>query len=225
MNNKIHPTAVIEGEVRLGSRNTIGPNAVLIGPIEIGDNNQIGPGVIIGTPAQNTRDRYEDKNHLPVVIGNDCIIREYTVIHRPSYREVTRIGDRVFVMHGVHIAHDCVLENDAVITPLVALAGVVTVCEGANIALGACVQQYSVIGGFSIVAMGAMVLKSVKPFVKFVPGKPPSVNTYALKKFGFLEFEREIEAYVVDDVFPENSPIVDVVRRYELHLKAAEASV
>ena len=50
--NEIHPTAVIEGDVRFGTGNIMGPNVVVYGPATIGDDNWIGAGVVIGAPPE-----------------------------------------------------------------------------------------------------------------------------------------------------------------------------
>ena len=47
LRNNIHPTAILEGEIRMGSRNTIGPHVVLRGNISMGDDNVLKTGVCI----------------------------------------------------------------------------------------------------------------------------------------------------------------------------------
>ena len=61
--NNIHPSVIIEGDVKLGNNNKILPNCVIYGPVEIGDDNIIGPNVVIGTPGQDTRNRYYDSSN------------------------------------------------------------------------------------------------------------------------------------------------------------------
>ena len=43
------------------------------------------------------------------------------------------------------------------------------------------INQYTVIGQYSIVATNAACMKNVKPFSRYIPGKPLSVNYYAIK--------------------------------------------
>jgi len=47
--NRIHPTAIVDGDVRMGSGNVVGPYTVLIGPLALGDENRLGPHAVIGT--------------------------------------------------------------------------------------------------------------------------------------------------------------------------------
>lgn len=216
MSNKIHPTAILEGAVELGSNNEIGPYVVIRGPVSIGSNNWIGPHVTIGMPGQDTRNPRYDSSNAFIRIGDSNIIREYTGIQKPCYRDITSIGNNVFLMQSVHIPHDAIIQDDVVITPMVALGGITRVLRGANVALGCTVQQYGVIGQYAITAMGSSVVKHVRPFAKFIPNKPITVNTYAVTKFGFTDLSDEIAAYVLDNVRPTTPRLIKIVDEFDL---------
>jgi UDP-N-acetylglucosamine acyltransferase len=221
MNNKIHPTAIIEGDVQMGHGNEIGPYSIIIGPTKIGNGNVIGPHVTIGTPGQDTRDPHHDSANALIEIGDNNIIREYTAIQKPCYRDITKIGNRVYLMQGVHVPHDAHIEDDVVITPMVAMGGIVRVMKGANLALGVTLHQYSVIGPYSIVGMGAAIIKNLKPFARFVPGKDLSVNEYAIKKFGFESIQDEIRAYVTNGTAPSDEQLTMIVNEFDQHSRAS----
>ena len=95
-NNNIHPTAIIGKNVVLGVNNTIGPYTVIDGPITIGDNNIIGTHVVLGCDATDTKKVDFGFSNPIVKIGNNNIIREYSLIEQPCYEEQTIIGDNVF---------------------------------------------------------------------------------------------------------------------------------
>ncbi len=215
MKNIIHPTAIIDGEVELGSGNEIGPYSVLYGPLKIGDGNLIGPHVTIGTPGQDTRNPRYDSSQSRIEIGNENIIREYTAIQKPCYRDITRIGNRVFLMQSVHVPHDAIIQDDVVITPMVVMGGIVRVLAGANLAVGCSVHQYSVIGHYSIVAMGAALTKNLRPFSKYVPGREVAVNEYAVKKYGFTEVRDQIASYLLDGARPTDVRLLKIVEEFE----------
>ena len=214
MSNSIHPTAIIEGNVELGDDNEIGPYSVLYGPLKLGSRNWIGPHVTIGTPGQDTRNPRYDSSRCHIEIGDDNIIREYTAIQKPCYRDVTRIGNRVFLMQSVHVPHDAMIHDDVVITPMVVMGGIVNILNGANLAVGCSVHQYSVVGHYSIVAMGAALTKNVKPFSKYVPGRPLRVNDYAVKKYGFLDVRDQIEAYLMEGALPKDERLMKIVSQF-----------
>lgn len=224
MDNEIHPTAVIVGDVKLGRGNKILPYCVLEGPLEIGDNNVIGPHVTIGTPGENSREPLYDATEKRIVIGNNTVIREFSTVQKPCFTDTTKIGSDVFLMHGVHIPHDAILEDKVVFAPLVVIGGSSIILQGANLGISATLHQNTVVGQYSIVAMGAVITKNVKPFSKQIPGKPPSVNEYALKKFGFEGYSDEINSYVLHGNHPTSERIREVISHYEgLHAASHRA--
>ncbi|MEG2227271.1 MAG: hypothetical protein RRY39_02095 [Odoribacter sp.] len=199
MDNIIHPTAIIGSNVVLGKNNNIGPYSILDGNIVIGDNNIIGPHVIIGCEPTDTK-HIEKNNDCRLLIGNNNIIREFSLIELPCYEKETIICDDVFIMQGVHISHDVHIKDKVVITNTSVIAGIVKILEGANISMACTINQYSVIGQYSIAATNSAVMKNIKPFSRYIPNKPLSVNKYALTKFGFEEYEKEITDYVLYDI-------------------------
>lgn len=214
-NNKIHPTCIIEGDVKLGSNNVLHPYTIIIGPTEIGDNNIIGPNVVIGSPGQDTRNPRYDSSNAFIRIGSDNIIREFTAIQKPCYRDITSIGNGVFFMQSVHVPHDAVIHDKVVITPMVVMAGIGTVLTGANLAMGCSVNQRCIVGHYSIVGTKAPLMRHLKPFARYVPGKPLSVNNYAIDKYGFAEYRDEISAYVLENVQPVSEPVKKLVDEFD----------
>ena len=100
------------------------------------------------------------------------------------------------------------------ITPMCVLAGISKVLEGANLGMGATINQYNVIGQYSIVATGAAAMKNVKPFSRFIPNREISVNTYAIKKYGFERYIDEITDYVLKDIYPKSDKIKAIVDEF-----------
>lgn len=213
--NEIHSSVILEGDIKLGRGNKILPNCIIYGPVEIGDDNIIGPNVVIGTPGQDTRNRYYDSSDKVIKIGNRNIIREFTAIQKPCYEDLTFIGNDVYLMQSVHIPHDAHVYDKAVITPMSVLAGIAKILEGANLALGCKVNQRVTVGQYSIAAAGAVVMKNIKPFSRYIPNKPISVNQYAIDKYGFSEFQNEITDYVLNDKRPSSPEVVHIIEDFE----------
>ena len=159
-----------------------------------------------------------------IEIGSNNIIREHVAIQKPCYEEITRIGDDTFLMHGSHVPHDAILSNKVTLAPNVVVGGISKLLEGCNIGMGATLHQYSVIGHYSIVATNSAAIKNVKPFSRFIPGKPNSVNTYAINKYGFTQWQEEINAYVLQDIKPESIEIRSIIEEFEnLHFKSGRS--
>lgn len=214
LNNTIHPTAIIDSNVVLGNNNIIGPYTVIQGKTFIGNNNIIEPHVVIGSPGQDTRNPRYNHSECVIKIGNNNIIKEFTSIQKPCYEDITYIGNDVFLMQGTHIPHDAHIYDKAVITPHCVLAGISKILEGANVGMASTINQYTVIGQYSIVGTNSACMKNVRPFSRYIPNKPISVNYYAIKKFGFENYIDEITAYVMENK-PVTSPIlVDIIDEF-----------
>lgn len=223
--NQIHPTALVGEGVVMGKNNQILPYTILTGPLELGDDNLIGPHVVIGSPGQDTRHPRYDSSQSPIRIGSRNIIREFTAIQKPCYEDLTLLGNDIYLMQSVHVPHDAHLEDRVVITPMVVLGGLARILEGANLAMGCTVHQYVVVGQYAIVATGAAATRSVRPFSRYIPGKPLSVNEYAIKKHGFEAYRDEIAAYVLEHVAPTSAPIRAIVEHFEARLHPSRPEV
>lgn len=221
MSNKIHPTAIIGEGVELGTDNEILPYTVIMGPTKIGNNNIIGPHVVIGSPGQNTREPRYDASNSKVEIGDNNIIKEFSAIQKPCISEKTKVGNGTFLMHGTHIPHDAFIDDNVVVTPFSACGGHVSILKGANIGIGAIIHQFSVIGHYSMLAANATIVKNVKPFSKYIPGKPLKVNDYNIKKYGYEEYTDEIYKYILEDVKPVSDAVLELTDTFErLHVES-----
>ncbi|MNY81839.1 hypothetical protein D3C86_2236240 [compost metagenome] len=69
------------------------------------------------------------------------------------------------------------------------------------------------------------MLKNVKPFSRYIPGKPMSVNTYAVQKFGFEAEADEISAYVLEDRRPTSERLLRLVEHFERYSAASGRGV
>lgn len=180
----IHPTAILEGDIRLGSDVTVGPYVVITGNVTIGEKTKIYPFASIGA---NPQHRHFQNVGLPVRIGSECVIRENVTVHAGT-KDATLIGDDCYLMAGVHIAHDCTLEDEITIANNTLLAGHVHIMRGANLGLNCLVHQYNVIGSYSMLGMGSIVTRKtrVTPGKTFVgnPARLARPNTVGLERFG-----------------------------------------
>ncbi|MEP6647760.1 MAG: hypothetical protein ABJC12_11785 [Saprospiraceae bacterium] len=207
--NIIHPTAILEGEIRMGRGNRIGPNAVLKGNIEMGDHNIIDTGVFIENNV-----RLGNQNHLYpyVVVGsvgemgakgdqfiadgwvnihNEVTLREFSCVNSPFYFPETCIDDKVYVMNKCYIAHDCFISRGAILSAGVLLGGRCVVGEHSNLGLGATVHQRVHIGKRVMVGMQAVVTKDILPY-SLIAGNPARIlrfNRLGAERGGMSEDE------------------------------------
>ena len=87
------------------------------------DWQDLGSGTYArGTPPQDLK-WHGQKTEL--IIGDDNVFREFVTVNigTASGTGATRIGNRSFLMMFSHVAHDCVIEDDVILTNAVLLGG------------------------------------------------------------------------------------------------------
>ena len=186
--NFVHPTAIVGDNVKLGKDNYIGEYCVIKGNTTIGNNNRFEAFCSIGTEPEHKS--YFGKPNKGVVIGNNNVIREYVTINA-GCEIPTQLENNIIMLRGSHCGHDVIISNDCTISCNVLLGGHTFVGIGANIGLGAIVHQFSKIGSYSMIGMGAIITKKVHVlcFTKYVgnPARSIGLNTYQSEKFNLDE--------------------------------------
>ena len=151
----IHPSADVHDSAVIGDGTTIWHLA------QVREHAHIGAGCIVG------RGAYVDTS---VVIGDNCKIQNYALLYAPC-----RLGSGVFVGPGAVLTNDL---HPRAVTPSMGLkkaedwkaAGVV-VGDGASIGAQAVILPRVSIGGWAMIAAGAVVSSDV-PDRALVAGVP-----------------------------------------------------
>ncbi|MCW9024399.1 MAG: acyl-ACP--UDP-N-acetylglucosamine O-acyltransferase [Gammaproteobacteria bacterium] len=196
----VGPFSVIGPDVEIGEGTTIGPHVVINGPTSIGKDNQIFQFASIGEVPQDKKFHGENSR---LTIGDRNTIREFVTINRGTEDGggETRIGNDNWLMAYIHIAHDCILGDNIIFSNGASLAGHVTVDDYAILGGFTLVHQFCSIGKHAFCGMGTAVGKDVPPYVivNGNPAHPHGINTEGLKRIGFSkEMIRDIrEAYKV----------------------------
>ncbi|MFS8904737.1 acyl-ACP--UDP-N-acetylglucosamine O-acyltransferase [Synechococcus sp. O70.2] len=170
---QVGPYAVIGEHVRIGANTVVGAHVVIEGWTEIGEDNQIFPGAVLGTEPQDLK-----YNGAPsqLVIGRGNLIREFVTINRATNEgEATIIGDYNLLMAYVHVAHNCVIENQVVITNAVSLAGHIHIESQARIGGMVGIHQFTRVGRLAMVGAMSRVDRDVPPYL-LVEGHPARIR-------------------------------------------------
>ncbi len=179
----IHPTAVVSPAARLAEDVQVGPHAVIEAEVSLAAGCRVGPASLLGGPSEfgpgnvfyghcSIGADSQDKKHagggrLRVGAGN--MFREFATVNRSTAAEgTTVIGDRNLIMSYAHVAHDCQLGNDIVLSNAVQLAGHVEVGDRAIVGGSAVVQQHCRIGMLALVGGATAARADVPPYVKYV---------------------------------------------------------
>jgi UDP-N-acetylglucosamine acyltransferase len=142
---QIHPTAILQGDVRLADDVTIGPHCVLTGPITLGPgcallghvylngpltmgaSNRVYPFTCLGFAPQDIKLDH-DRPGAGLAIGDGNVFREGVIIHRAtSDTTPTRVGQGNYWMAHCHAGHDCVIGNHCIFANETLLAGFVRI--------------------------------------------------------------------------------------------------
>lgn len=181
----VEPFATIEKDVVIGDDCWIGANAVIHNGARIGNGCKIFPSAIISGIPQDLKFKGEITT---CEIGNNTIVREFVTLNRGTEdRWKTKVGDNCLIMAYVHLAHDCFVGNNCILSNGTQLAGHVTIDDFAIFGGTCAVHQFSKIGSHVMVGGGSLVRKDIPPFVK--AGREPisysGVNVVGLRRRGF----------------------------------------
>ncbi|GJQ59348.1 MAG: acyl-ACP--UDP-N-acetylglucosamine O-acyltransferase [Candidatus Scalindua sp. AMX11] len=203
---KIHPTAIIHPEAKIGNDVEIGPFSVIGEKVEIadgnviknsvtitgytaiGDQNVFHPYTVIGSEPQDFKYHGEQTK---LTIGNKNIFRECITVNTGTVKGggETIIGDNNFFMACSHIAHDCIIKDHVLLANGVLLGGHVKVEKFSKLMGYAAIQPFVTIGQYSYVGGLTRIVQDVPPYmiVEGNPAKVRQVNIVGLERAGFSQ--------------------------------------
>jgi UDP-N-acetylglucosamine acyltransferase len=196
----VGPHCVIGSGVSIGPGTVLDANVVINEDVEIGKNNHFFANCVIGCSPQ-TLGLSSDTEIGGLVIGDRNIIREQVTIHVSMYPDaVTKIGNDNFLMVGVHVGHDCILEDKIVMTNYVQLSGHCKIETGVWFSGLVALHQFVTIGKWSYAAGLAGISRDIPPFLTISGHYPPRVrgiNKRGLERAGLSKEQQEriSEAY------------------------------
>jgi UDP-N-acetylglucosamine acyltransferase len=185
---EIGPFAVIGAGVSIGPRSWVGPHAVVNGPTVLGADNKVFQFASIGEAPQDKKYRGEPTR---LVVGDRNVFREYVTVNRGTVTGLgeTRIGNDNLLLAYTHVAHDCVLGDNIVLSNAVNLAGHVELGDWVIMGGYAGSHQFCRIGAHAFIGNNTSVIRDIPPYVLATghPAEPRSVNTEGLKRRDFSE--------------------------------------
>jgi UDP-N-acetylglucosamine acyltransferase len=196
----IGPNCVIEGSISIGAGTILDANVVISGDVKIGRDNHFFSNCTIGGRPQMLSLKADDKIG-GLVIGDNNTIREQVTIHPSVYPgKFTRVGNDNLLMIGVHIGHDCELEDKIVLSNYVQISGHCKIETGVWLSGVVLLHQFITIGKWCYAAGLAGINKDVPPFLIVSGHYPPEVrgvNRRGLVRAGLNEQQQKniVEAY------------------------------
>ena len=230
---QIHVSATVDKTAELGSDVVIGPNVVIESGVQIdegtvldanvvigkntkmGKGNHVFPNAVIGTQPQLLAMPSDDQIGR-LEIGDNNILREQVTIHPSMYADgVTKIGNENFLMIGVHIGHDCVLEDKIVMSNYVQISGHCKIETGVWLSGMVLLHQFITIGKWCYAAGMAGINRDVPPFVIVSGHYPPEVrgvNKRGLSRAGLNEAEQKAIYNAYKKLYRQDGPLLDKAR-------------
>jgi UDP-N-acetylglucosamine acyltransferase len=181
--SKIHSTAIVDSSCEIDSSVEIGAYTVIGKNVNIDKNTIIGPHVVISSDCEIGKDnkiyQFSSISEIPqdkkfkgenskLIIGSGNTIREYCTINRGTKaggNSITSVGDNNWIMAYVHIAHDCLIGNNNVMSNATSLAGHVEIGNNIVLAGYVLVHQFCKIGDYSFAGMGAALNQDLPPYL------------------------------------------------------------
>lgn len=181
----ISPLAYVSPKAQIGKNVTIDAFAYIDDNVILGDNCHVFPHAVIGCVPQDLKFRGEE---TWTVIGENCVLREFVTIHRgTASKGKTIVGKNNLIMAYCHVAHDCILHDNIIMSNATQLAGEVEIDDFAIIGGGTLVHQFSHIGGHVMIQGGSKVNKDIPPFA-IIAREPIAfcgINSIGLNRRGF----------------------------------------
>lgn len=225
---QIHPSAIIEPNVKLGENVSIGPFCHIQSDVEIGDNSQVMshvvimsgttlgsgakvyPHAILGCDPQNNKHR---GGSTKLIVGKNCVIREGVTMHRGSDSSigVTTVGDDCMFLAYAHIAHDCTLGNHVTFSNNVMIGGHSVIGDHVIIGGGGAVHQFVRVGHNAFVGGVTALVNDLIPFgtAVGVNAKLAGLNIIGMKRAGLPRHEIHALRHAVQMIFDRTKTVHD----------------
>lgn len=184
-NVEIGPFVTIDRDVEIGDGCIIEASATICRYVKMGKNCHVFPSAVIGAIPQDLKFHGEE---TWTIIGNNNVMREFVTIHRgTASKGQTIIGNNNLIMAYCHIAHDCILNNNIIMSNATQLAGEVEVDDFAIIGGGTLVHQFVHIGSHCMIQGGSRTSKDIPPYI--IAAREPiaycGINSIGLNRRGY----------------------------------------
>jgi len=194
---EIGPHTIIEANVEISKGCKIASSVLIASGARLAEGVVVHHGAVIGTVPQDLK---FDGEETLVEIGSNTVVREYATINRGTVASgKTSVGSNCLLMAYSHVAHDCVLGNNVIMSNAVNMAGHVHINDFAIISGIVAIHQFVNIGEHCMIGGLFRVPKDVPPYI-LAGGHPlryEGLNSVGLKRRGFTPEQRNAlkEAY------------------------------
>lgn len=214
-NVTIYPFAYIEGDVEIGDNCVIYPYVSILNGTRMGRDNKVYQNTVLGAEPQDFNFRGEASQ---LIIGDGNIIRENVVINRATHSDgQTVIGNRNFLMEGVHVSHDTKIAAANVFGYGTKIAGDCIIGNRVIFSSSVVANPGVRVGDAVMVQSGCRFSKDIPPFIiaSDNPAKFGGVNLTILQNYGVSE---KIQSHIANAyrlIFHGQTSVFDAVIQVE----------
>lgn len=214
-NVTIYPFAYIEGDVEIGDDCVIYPYVSIMNGTRMGRGNKVFQNTVLGAEPQDFN-YCGDDTHL--IIGDENIIRENVVINRATHcGGKTVLGNRNFLMEGVHVSHDTKISDGCVFGYGTKIAGDCIIEDLVIFSSGVIANPGARVGRASMVQSGCRFSRDIPPYIVASdnPVKYGGVNSTILTAHNVPEKVQNHIANAYRLVFHGQTSVFDAVIQIE----------
>ena len=237
----IHPTAIIETgaelgvEVEIGAYAYVGPQVVLgsgsrlhhhasvEGNTVLGECCEVFPYACIGG---KTQDLKFSGGNSGLRIGARNVFREYVTVHCATKDgDLTRLGVGNVLLAACHVAHDCVLGDNIVMSNGAVLAGHVVVEDNAVIGGYGGIHQFCRVGRYAMLSATAKLVHDLPPYfiADGTPAEVRAINRIGLERNGFTPAQLDRVKQVHRILYREGLNRSQALEKLQSHAQAGTA--
>ena len=182
----VGPFCHVGPEATLGDGVRLISHVAVAGVTEIGARTRIFPFASIGHQPQDLKYRGE---RTVLTIGEDCLIREGVTMNPGTAGGGgrTTVGARGAFLANAHVAHDCRIGDDVILSNNVMIAGHCQIGDFAILSGGAATHQFTRIGAHAFIGGLTGVENDVIPFGIAIGNRASlaGLNVVGLKRRGY----------------------------------------
>lgn len=193
---EIGPFCYISGQAKIAAGNKLIARVTVLGDTTLGEGNVIFPGACLGGGPQDHGNEFQPGARL--IIGSHNVIRENVTMHAGTPKGqtpiageepeklTTRVGSNGMFMVNSHIAHDCVVGDNVIMTNNAVIGGHVRLGDGVILGGNSAVHQFCRIGRKAMIGGMTGIGRDVIPFAMVTGdrGKLRGLNVIGLKRSG-----------------------------------------
>jgi len=182
----VGPYSIIDDNVKIDSNTIIESHVVIKKNTVLGKDNHIFQFASIGEIPQDLKFEGEDST---LIIGNNNTIREYSTLNRGTQKGINKtiIGNNNLFMAYTHVAHDCIVRNNCILSNAASLAGHVEIYDHVTLGGFTLVHQNCILGEYAFSGLGTVISMDVTPYTLVAGNHAQAykINSAGLKRKGF----------------------------------------